>query len=270
MKCNVCIHHCELADGETGYCRARGNRKEELVSLSYGRATSVALDAIEKKPFYHFHPGTKILSVGSFGCNMYCPFCQNHGISWSDHVYHEALTCEKLVNTAVSLKALGNIGIAFTYNEPLIAYEYLIDCAKLAKNQGLYIVAVTNGCIAPSLMKTVLPYLDAVNIDIKSFTNAGYEQLHGDLDIVKENIRLCCEQTHVELTTLLVPGFNDRQEEIEAEAKWIASISKTIPLHLSRYFPHFHYNELPTSIALLDKYCLIAKQYLDHVYPGNC
>lgn len=272
LTCLLCHHHCCLADGEIGFCRARQHQQGRLVSLSYGKLTSLALDPIEKKPLYHFHPGTHILSAGSFGCNLACPFCQNHEISQHGReATRFVLPPEKLAALAGKMhKETGSIGLAFTYNEPLINIEYVLDTFRLIKETGLATVLVTNGSLAPARFHDLLPLTDAMNIDLKCFTEKGCRSLSGNLAETKENIVQAVRfGPHVELTTLIVPGLNDRLLEMRDEAQWIASLSPEIPLHLTRYFPRYHACRPETSLSCLAALSREAKQYLTWVHLGN-
>jgi pyruvate formate lyase activating enzyme len=270
MKCDVCFHHCDLQEGQVGFCRARGMKEGKIVPLNYGLLTSLALDPIEKKPLKEFYPGSFILSCGSYGCNLRCPFCQNFEISQ----YNRASECdfyrpEELVKLALQSRKDGNIGLAFTYNEPLVGYEYVRDAAKLAKEQGLKTVLVTNGCASMSALEAILPYIDAMNIDLKGFTPAYFAYVGGDLAMTKTFIARAAQACHVELTTLIVPGRNSEAKTMEEEAKWIASIDPKIPLHLTRYFPRYKEKEPPTPVATLEELSVIARAYLHSVYLGN-
>ena len=276
--CDVCFHGCRLKDGQIGLCRARSVMNGKTYSISEGDLTSVALDPIEKKPLKRFHPGTMILSVGSFGCNMRCPFCQNHEISMADkksvfttgYIYPE-----KLCDLALSYREKNNIGIAFTYNEPLLYPEYIISTAKLLHQNGLFCVLVTNGCATGKTFDEILPYIDAMNIDLKTFDSEKYSKvLGGDLETVKRNISAAAGKCHIELTTLIVPGISDDMGELEREAEWIASLCESsdtdIPLHLSRYFPRYRYTAPPTPVETVHAAADIASKYLKYVYVGNC
>ena len=291
-----------LSEGQTGRCRGRGVRNGRVIPLNYGIATSLALDPIEKKPLNRFYPGSRILSVGSFGCNLSCPFCQNWEISTSDgreyldqdtadmntgsdrtdsqqHNKHgqssSYLSPEKLAGLAEELKVRGNIGAAFTYNEPLIGYEYVLDAAKLLKERGLKTVLVTNGTVNEEIADEVLPFTDALNIDLKSFRPEIYRDfLGGDLETVRHFIRNAAEREncHVELTSLIVPGMNDSEEEMREMCAWIASLpgGRNIPLHVTRFFPRYHLQDRkPTDKRKLLRLCEIAGEILQYVYPGN-
>ena len=273
VTCELCFHHCRLEEGQAGFCKARTCRNGAVVPLNYGKLTSLALDPIEKKPLRRFHPGSLILSVGSFGCNLRCPFCQNYEISMAGEAEIQTVEVSpaQLAGQAAELRARGNIGAAYTYNEPLVSYEYVRDCAELVREQGMVNVLVTNGTIEEGPWRTLLPLIDAVNIDLKGFTPAWYRRLGGDLETVKRSIALAAEQCHVEVTTLLVPGENDSAEEIRELAQWLASISPEIPLHLSRFFPRYRMiDHPPTPVEQVYKLTEMAQEYLSYVYTGNC
>ena len=273
MICALCFHHCDLSEGQTGFCRARACRDGTIVPLNYGKLTSLALDPIEKKPLRRFHPGSMVLSVGSFGCNLRCPFCQNHEISMSgDRELETAeVSPEALADKALELRPYGNIGVAYTYNEPLIGYEYVQDCAALVHERGMVNVLVTNGTIEETPWRKLLPLIDAANIDLKGFTPEGYGRLGGDLKTVKRSISLASERCHVEVTTLLIPGENDSEEEIGSLARWLASVDQNIPLHLSPFFPRYQMmDKLPTPVEQVCRLADVAKEYLSFVYTGNC
>ena len=270
--CWLCPHRCHLADGQTGFCRARQNKGGIIRSLNYGLLTSAALDPIEKKPLYHFHPGSHILSLGSFGCNLRCPFCQNAPIACAgerDVPWREIAPAE-LVDAAASLVTEGNIGLAFTYNEPLVGYEFVYDTARLLKEVGLATVLVTNGQIEKDSWLHLLPYIDAVNIDLKGFTQAFYDWIGGDLETTKAAIAMAAEEgVHVEVTTLVIPGKNDSAAEMAAEAEWLAGISAELPLHLSRYFPRYQSKIPMTPVETLQSLKHVAEARLRFVHLGN-
>ena len=271
--CELCFHHCKLGEGQTGFCRARACQDGAVVPLNYGKLTSLALDPIEKKPLRRFHPGSLILSAGSFGCNLRCPFCQNHEISMAGESDFQTVEVspEQLAGKAAELRAQGNIGVAYTYNEPLVGYEYVRDCAALVQERGMVNVLVTNGTIEEAPWRALLPLIDAANIDLKGFTAAWYRRLGGDLETVKRSIVLAAEQCHVEVTTLLIPGENDSPEEIRALARCLSSISPEIPLHLSRFFPRYQMlDRPPTSVEQVYRLAEAAREYLPYVYTGNC
>jgi pyruvate formate lyase activating enzyme len=270
MNCEVCFRHCLLIEGQSGFCHARGLIDGKNVCLNYGLATSLALDPIEKKPLKEFFPGSFILSYGSYGCNLRCPFCQNYEISQFDlKAQSEYFSPERLVKTALDLKSDGNIGVAFTYNEPLISYEYVYDVSVLAHKEGLKTVLVTNGTASLEVLQKILPYIDAMNIDLKGFSEDFFRYIGGDFQMVKDFIALAQKSCHVELTTLVIPGHNDSADDMEAEAKWIASLDRKIPLHITRYFPRYKEKEPATSLEDLSKLQTIAKKFLTSVYVGN-
>lgn len=273
IKCEICPHHCSIEEGHTGFCNARSNRDGKIVCSNYGRLTSIALDPIEKKPFARFMPGTRILSVGSYGCNLRCPFCQNCSISMASEEQAETVfvSPEELVSKALQLIPAGNIGIAYTYNEPLISYEYVYDCARLAHEKGLKNAAVTNGYICEEPLAGLLPFIDAMNIDLKGFTGSFYKRLRGDLEPVKRTIMLASDRCHVEVTTLIIPNENDSAEEMRNLSAWLAKISPDIPLHISRFFPRYQYSDRsPTPVRRVYDLAGIASENLRYVYPGNC
>jgi pyruvate formate lyase activating enzyme len=271
-RCELCFHHCELAVGQIGFCRARINRNGVIESLTRNTVVSIALDPIEKKPLAYFYPGSMILSLGSTGCNLRCPFCQNHAISMAEHDPSAVrdLPPHDAVDLALSLVPRGNLGIAFTYNEPLINIEYVEETARLAKAAGLKTVLVTNGTAEEAFIRRLLPLIDAYNIDLKGFTPEFYRKLQGDLDRVKRTITLCVGRAHVEITTLIIEGENDDDATIEAMARWLASLDPMLPLHLTRFIPHYLWmDKRRTSIDTLRRLQSIAQQHLERVHLGN-
>jgi pyruvate formate lyase activating enzyme len=271
LICPVCFHHCALAEGQIGRCRARENREGRIVSLSYGLVTSVALDPVEKKPFARWQSGKFILSVGTFGCNLSCAFCQNAAISQvGAEAETEALSPERLAYLAELFITRDNVGAAFTYNEPLIGWEYVYDAAKLLHEKGLLVALVTNGTVEPDILETLLPFVDAMNIDLKTWSADAYQKLGGDLETVKRTIVRAAEACHVEVTTLAAPGFGDDVAAMDEEAAWLASISEELPLHISRYFPRWKMTESMTPLETMEKLCETARKHLKYVYAGNC
>lgn len=271
--CKLCPHHCHLDENQIGFCRARSNKEGVITAINYGLITSMALDPIEKKPLKRFFPGSHILSVGSFGCNLRCPFCQNYEISMAgiNEIPTKKVSPEALVSQALLMKPQGNIGIAYTYNEPLVGYEYVRDCAELAKQKGLKNVLVTNGCFCEEPLKEILPLIDALNIDLKGFTEEFYHKVSGDLETVKASIKLAAKNNHIEVTTLIVPAENDTEDEIRKMSQWLASIRPDIPLHLSRFFPCYKMTDRnPTEVASVYALAEIARESLEFVYVGNC
>ena len=269
--CPICPHHCALGQGQVGRCRARMAFDGQIVCLNYGHLASLALDPVEKKPFARWYPGKFILSTGSFGCNLACPFCQNHAISQvGAELPTEIYNPRELLDRARALTDRGNIGIAFTYNEPLIGWEYVYDAAKLLHEKGLLVALVTNGTAEPEILEKLLPYVDAMNIDLKTWSAESYKKLGGDLDTVKHTITLAAQSCHVEVTTLAVPGISDSVEDMDREAAWLASISEELPLHISRYFPRWKMDAPPTPLQTIGKLCETARRHLKYVYAGNC
>ena len=283
--CNVCFRHCNISEGGLGFCGARTCDNGEVKAANYGRVTSLALDPIEKKPLARFRPGSYIVSVGSYGCNLRCPFCQNYQISWSEEARRFAETAEyippeELAAIAAQTKNRGNIGVAFTYNEPLIGWEYIRDTAKLVHEQGMYNVIVTNGTASLDVLAELTPHIDAMNIDLKGFTDRYYNDvLGGDRAMTMAFIEEAVKHCHVELTTLIVPGENDSEDEIREMCAWISSltdangciIGNEIPLHISRFFPRFNMQDRrATDVGLIYKLADIAREQLTYVYTGNC
>lgn len=280
-ECSVCFRHCHIPEGGLGFCGGRSAKNGKVEAFNYGRITSLALDPIEKKPLARFHPGSLILSAGSFGCNLRCPFCQNYEISWSDEAARfaekaESLQPEELVEIAEATKNRGNIGIAFTYNEPLIGYEFIRDTARLAKEKDLKTVIVTNGTAELLVLEELKPYIDAMNIDLKGFTDNYYTKtLGGDRQQVMAFIEAAAAICHVELTTLIVPGENDSDEEMRELSRWVSCLKEPdgedIPLHISRFFPRFHMQDrAATPVRTVYHLAEVARESLDYVYTGNC
>lgn len=273
--CDVCPRHCRLADGATGFCRARKAVGGCVVSANYGQITSIALDPIAKKPLAYFHPGENILSVGSYGCNMRCPFCQNDSISQhgQDELQWQTATPQELAELALRLRGeQRNIGLAYTYNEPLIGWEFVRDCAKEIKARGMYNVLVSNGSATENIIAELAPLIDAANIDIKGPSQDYYDWIGGDFNAVCRTIRMLHGAgCHVEATTLIVPGHNDSDTDMESIAGFIASVSPDIPLHVTRFFPRWRMSDArPTPISTILRLADIAKHHLNHVLTGNC
>jgi len=273
VKCNLCPHNCSLASDKTGVCGVRRNNGGVLTAESYGAVTSLALDPVEKKPLYHFYPGSKILSLGSYGCNFHCGFCQNYHISidYTENAPYRILSPEDIAAASLEYAEKGNIGMAYTYNEPLINFEFIYDCAGLISEQGQKNVLVTNGYINRGPLETLLPFIHAMNIDIKSFTPAFYREIGGRLKDVLATVETAAQKCHVEVTTLVIPGKNDSVEEMQLLTKWLAGISRSIPLHISRFFPSHKWRHIPaTPVETVMRLVDAARRNLDFVYPGNC
>jgi pyruvate formate lyase activating enzyme len=270
VHCSLCPHNCVIRDGDLGACRARKNNAGSLCSLNYGKISSISLDPIEKKPLNRFRPGSLILSAGSFGCNMKCSFCQNWSIAHANP--HMICTSpHSLADKVLETRSIGNIGLAYTYNEPAIWYEFVYETSKLVKGYGLVNVLVTNGFINEEPLINLLPFIDAMNIDVKAFTASFYKGIcKASLDNVKKTVEIAAQKCHVEVTTLVIPDLNDDMEEIDRMARWLAGISPDIPLHLSRFFPNYKMTDRqPTPVATLARAKEKALEHLKYVYLGN-
>jgi len=266
VRCTLCPHYCTLSENQRGLCFGRKNIGGELFAVNYEKVLTIADDPIEKKPLYHFHPGSYIISVAQYGCNLRCPFCQNYDIS---QTYQEtaSLPIEGLYNI---LKSKNRKSIAFTYTEPLMWYEYILDFGRKYANE-IELVLVTNGTINREPLKRIIPYIRAVNVDLKSFNVAFYKnELNGDLETVKNSIRLFYENNvHIEITHLLIPEKTDKIREFKDMTDFISSISSEIPFHISRYFPNYKYNLSPTPVDKLKEFYDEAYSKLKYVYLGN-
>ena len=270
-ECLLCPHYCKIGIGKTGICGVRKNTGRAIELQTYGVVSGYSLDPIEKKPLYHFFPGHNILSVGSYGCNMKCDFCQNHHISQNipDRVKSEK-SPEDLVNAARS--SVRNIGLAFTYNEPVIWFEFMRDAAVAAKEAGLYTVMVSNGFVNPGPLEEIISFTDGFNIDLKAFNGKFYKDLTGaDIEPVKDGLKQIARSgKHLEITTLIIPGQNDDDKEMLKETEWIAGeLGKNVPLHLSRYFPTYKRQDRATEYSAVERLAHIASLNLDYVYIGN-
>jgi pyruvate formate lyase activating enzyme len=267
IRCRLCPHMCLISDGKTGICRERKNIEGTLYSLNYGVITSVGLDPIEKKPLYHFMPGTTILSYGSRGCNLSCSFCQNYRISMEPNPPSIIMSPDEAVQ---KVKDENLSSIAFTYNEPTVWYEFMLQAAIKAKENRIRTVCVTNGYINQAPLEELLNYIDAFNVDLKSFSDGFYRKIcGGKLEPVLRAIKMIYGRAHLEITTLVVENENDDLNELEELFKWIASIDTGIILHLSRYFPSYKMTNPATKIETLMKAKRLAEKHLDYVYIGN-
>lgn len=272
VRCHLCPHECRIRSGQRGICRVRANEGGVLYTLNYGWASPLALDPMEKKPLYHFYPGHTILSTGSRGCNFHCEFCQNWQLAHGEDPLLVPLSPQKLVSLAVREKERGDcVGIAYTYSEPLMWYEFVLDAAMLAREKGLKNVMVSNGFVQEEPLHRLLPYIDAWNVDVKGFREDYYRRIvHGKLEPVLETCRRIKESgSHLEITTLLVPGLNDSSDELEALTDFVVTLGKEVPLHFSRYFPHYKMSREPTPISSLVRAREIALKKLQYVYLGN-
>ncbi len=268
VHCHLCPYECHIPPGGKGACTVRLNKDGVLYSLVYGKTTSIALDPIEKKPLYRYHPGEYILSLGTRGCNLHCDFCQNWHISQEVDAPTEDISSEEIIERA---KELRSFGIAYTYNEPFIWYEFVLDTAKLARQNGLKNVLVTNGFVNIEPLEGVLPYIDAMNIDLKAFDEDFYVKVcKGRLKPVLDVIKISAKSCHVELTNLIIPTLNDSESQIRKMVDWIYSnLGTEVPLHISRYFPCYKMTLPPTPIETLKRAERIAKEKLKYVYVGN-
>lgn len=273
--CGVCPHACAPAEGRRGLCRARVARGGQVVCESYGRVTSLALDPVEKKPLACWRPGSLVLSVGSYGCNLRCPFCQNASIACAgpDDVPWREMAPVELADLALEARGRGCVGVAYTYNEPLVGIEFVVDTARLVRERGMANVLVSNGMVNPGPLAGLVPLLDAANIDLKGFSQAFYEVAGGDFEAVRRTIATlaAAPACHLEVTTLVIPGLNDDEATIDAAAAWLASLDPAIPYHLTRFFPcHRMADRPPTPVADLHRLAAVARRHLGDVLLGNC
>ncbi|OEH84908.1 AmmeMemoRadiSam system radical SAM enzyme [Desulfuribacillus stibiiarsenatis] len=269
VTCTLCPHHCNLKESEIGKCQVKQNLQGKLMALNYGKVAAIQIDLMEKKPLYHFMPGTRTLSIGSIGCNFTCSFCQNHHIAHAkdfagtteDYTPHDIVQLAKLYQTP---------SISFTYNEPSTFYEFVYDTATLAHQEDIKNILVTNGYLEEEPLIQLLPYIDAMNVDLKTFRNENYQTICGGLlEPVKRTIMLAAQMCHVEITTLIVTNMNDQEEELRELVDWIAEVNPNIPLHLSRYFPQYQYHEQATDVDFMYRMQDMAKQQLKYVHLGN-
>jgi pyruvate formate lyase activating enzyme len=267
IECLLCPVRCVIAEGKVGVCMGRKNEGGTLYATNYGQVVSISIDPVEKKPLYHFHPGTQILSTGPNGCNMSCQQCQNWRIS-QERSPTQFVSPEDLVNVTIRENSKG---IAYTYTEPLIWYEYVMDTAKIAREKGLYNVLVTNGYINEEPLRELLPYIDAMNVDLKSMEDDFYKKIcKGKLAPVLRTIELSHQsKVHIEITNLVIPTLNDSDEQIQKLVDFIAGLSDRIPLHFSRYFPCYKMDIPSTPLDTLQKAFLLAKRKLKYVFVGN-
>ena len=272
--CLLCPRRCRLAEGQTGICGARRVVEGELQTLNYGLCSAAHWDPVEKKPLYHFYPGKAVFSLGTFGCNLLCCFCQNWSIARAkpeNAPFGSAITPEEVL---AELKGAGSppeiAGVAFTYNEPSIWFEFVCDTARLVKAHGYRTIMVTNGFISSEALAELLPLIDAFNIDVKAFNDRFYsEYCRGMRRPVLETVEAAARHCHVEVTCLLIPTLNDDPEELEELAGWLSGLSPAIPLHFSRYFPQYKLDLPPTPLESLKRARAIAQNKLDYVYLGN-
>lgn len=266
VRCQLCPNHCLIVPGKEGRCLGRRNEGGTLLAVTYGEIVSWAIDPMEKKPLYHFHPGEPVFSVATYGCNLRCPFCQNADISQS------AAPTRRVMPTGLVelVKQSGCRFIAYTYSEPLVWFEYLLDTARLMHAAGVGNILVTNGMINSEPLAELLPLIDAMNVDLKSVRSEFYsDYVKGDLATVMNTIRTARPVCHVELTTLIIPGRNDSDEELAELVRFVAGLGRNTVLHLSRYFPRHRAQEPATPVSRLLAAVARARQELNYVYVGN-
>jgi len=274
VKCELCGHNCVIPDSGLGICRVRRNIDGELYSLNYGKIISLMIDPIEKKPLYHFYPGSKTLSLAMQGCNFRCGFCQNSDISQvmdpSKDIKGEDLLPEDIIKVA---KAKNIDIISYTYTEPTTFYEFMLETSILAKAENIKNIMVTNGFIEEKPLRELLKFMDAFNVDLKSFRHPTYENIiGGKLDVVLENLEIIAKShAWLEVTTLVIPGINDAKEEQDDIAKFVFNLGSEVPWHISRFFPHYKMKNLgPTEInSLINIYNIGKNAGLKYVYVGN-
>jgi pyruvate formate lyase activating enzyme len=267
--CRLCPWHCHIKPGSVGRCGVRKNVAGRLHTLNYAEVTSLGLDPIEKKPLYHFHPGSLILSLGTFGCNLQCGFCQNWQIS-QERAPSRTILPEQALELAQQYAADGSIGLAYTYNEPFIWYEFIRETAPLIRAAGLHNVLVTNGIVEQEPLEELLPYIDAMNVDIKSMSERFYLQhCKGQALPARQTVERAFGRAHVEITNLIIPGQNDSEDELRALVDWAASVSPQLPLHFSAYHPDHEFSAPATPPATLRRAYELAREKLQFVYVGN-
>ncbi len=272
IRCGLCPHNCRLGENSHGICGVREVRDGTLYSLNYGLCAAIASDPVEKKPLYHFYPGRAILSLGTFGCNFSCLYCQNWSLARSgipfpaQKYYRSPEDIIKILRNDYP----GSLGIAYTYNEPTVWYEYILDTAALVKSCGYKNVLVTNGFISRPALERLIPYIDALNIDVKSFSNAFYQKYCGGLlQAVKETLMYSAERCHLEVTYMVIPTLNDSFAETDLFTDWLSSVNPQIPLHFSRYFPAYKFTKPPTPVHTLTAIRERALKKMCYVYIGN-
>ncbi len=272
IRCLLCPHGCLLGEGEIGTCGVRQAKEDKLYSMNYGHLAAVNRDPIEKKPLYHFYPGHSILSVGTFGCNLLCSFCQNWTLARGQpEPAAEVTSPAHILKILESEGGPGNVpGVAYTYNEPLIWYEFVYDTACLLHEHGYKNVLVTNGYINSQPLKELLPFIDAMNIDVKAFNDSFYRQYcQGSRKPVIRTVEAAVKECHVEVTCLLIPTVNDSMEEQEKLARWLGDLSPDLVLHYSRYFPQYKLDLPSTPPQVMEKAREAAHKYLRYVFLGN-
>ncbi|NLK07467.1 MAG: AmmeMemoRadiSam system radical SAM enzyme [Firmicutes bacterium] len=270
VRCELCPHRCLVLPGKSGICRMRRNRDGMLVAEGYGIVSSIALDPIEKKPLFHFYPGSSILSLGSYGCNLRCLFCQNWQISQTQGKARPIVP-KDVLNLAKTHQSDGCVGVAFTYNEPLIWYEFILETAPLLKAAGLKTVLVTNGYLSRLPWDELIQHIDALNVDVKAWDDDFYGKMCGArLGPVLDNLAAAKDKCHIELTYLVIPDHNDDDASLEGFARWVYNnLGADTPVHFSRYFPSYRLEIPATPTDVLKRARALAGKWLDFVYLGN-
>ncbi|MDF2591630.1 MAG: Radical domain protein [Clostridia bacterium] len=267
VQCDLCPHGCRIKEGGNGICRVRKNIEGSLYAENYGRVSAIAMDPMEKKPLYHFYPGKYVLSIGTIGCNFTCSFCQNYHIS-QEEAETNYVDPRYLLNLCRTEEEC--IGLAYTYNEPTVWFEYILETADIIKQEGLKNILVSNGYISREPLMELLQYTDAMNIDVKGFSEKYYKEIcGGTLGDVRRTVEAAADKAHLEITTLIVPGYNDSLQEIKELAHWLADINPSIPLHLTRYYPTYKMSAPSTPVETIKRLRETALEHLEFVYIGN-
>lgn len=276
VKCELCPHHCRIKPGQVGICRVRKNIDGKLYSMNYGVVSAAALDPIEKKPLFDFHPGSHIFSIGSVGCNLGCVFCQNWQIATATEAAVQQsdknIPPEAILDAAIKLIPNGNIGVAYTYNEPTVWFEYMRDIAALVKENNLKNVMVSNGFIEVKPLEVLLGLIDAFNIDLKGYSNDFYKRMtKSELDPVLRTLEMIAKNgNHLEIAYLVIPGENDDPTKFREIVGWLKGhVGEKVTLHIDRYFPNYKLQTPPTSVESLHELADIAKSILPRVHIGN-
>lgn len=266
VRCNICPHYCIITPENRGRCRSRKNIGGVLYALNYGKTITVSIDPMEKKPLYHFHPGRNIISLGPNSCNLACRFCQNYHSSQLE-VSTTKITPTKILELC---RAHACEFVAFTYTEPTTWYEFVLDSSKFLKKNGIRIVLVTNGFINQKPLAKLLPYIDAMNIDLKAFDENFYKKIcNGSLDPILDTIQTASKSCHLEITNLIITDANDTKNQISDLVDFLVHVNPEIPLHFSRYYPTYKMNNFATTFSTLEMAKKIALKKMKYVYLGN-
>ncbi len=271
VRCELCPRECRLEEGQVGACGVRRAESEKLLTLNYNRCASLAVDPIETKPLYHFYPGWPILSAGTFGCNLHCSFCQNWSLVHGENRPAENISAAALLQILKDREPGEQLGVAYTYNEPSVWYEFVHESSRLLHEHGFKNVLVSNGMINAKPLAELLPYIHGMNIDVKAFSDAFYRRYcrGTGLDAVRRTVEQAQQHCHVELTYLIIPSLNDSAAEIEEFVAWVASLDRDIPVHFSRYYPQYRLQLPPTPVETMERAWETARQKLSYVYLGN-